>query len=1090
MNMDQDFSDRALKALEYWDFNTVQATGSVWEPLLWDVPQINSPIREAISAQVKMVAGLAANKAEGGMNSRNLLGLPIVGSAGVGKTHILSHLFRQTFELGGYFVSVNVENMVDFWDTLSVFIIKALEQKGFDGRFQRVILADRIIKAAGLIEPQPLEELLARDDYEAASKLSEAVNNGLFRNEFYRQQPPFIGDLIRAVLFLNLDDITMVNNGKRWIQGGLTELDQEFKDFGFKYVPGKKSEIIKALNWLMSLGGGFTVTGFDQLDNILSPHILNFINTAGYQPTKALEIEAEEARTILVKLSIGLEVWINSSVSTLTVIALLADGWDKLSRFGTATSTARFQSRLILEPVNSAEEARLIVAKRLESFFSTNNLTPPYPSWPFLPVSFEGHSGLTPREVLKRVESYLEICREKGRIDECSFLGDVSVLSSGDSGPVAKGQPPEKPSDQAVKIELRFNELIKLAQESDQTEVAEVDLGWTLKALSESLVLGEVLPGSAELVIDSLPTGKKRVHDYVMLRYVSQPDQAPERYLSLGIIDIPNARSFQAQLREAIVQSGISSNNSSKKIGLIRFEPLSKGKITQELLEEFQEKGGQWLRPDQNDLVLMRSLAIIEKEFSKSALKEWTKIRRPAWEVAFARPFFLWLLNYSEPVAGRQIVLPGEQIKQSIAETEAGVTPTTRPENNQPTMVIGRYLKVPGDNLVRISPDTLLRHVAVFGSSGSGKTVLIKRLVEEAALAGVSSVVIDLSGDLTYLGRQRLQEPDGWLDGDEERAAKYFDTTETIIWTPGCEKGNALHLPPIPDFSVPTDDPDFSQYRITTASEAVKHILKKKSSDTLFDGLLTRAFKYMEANQLQGLVALSDILMDWPDEESDWLCEQAKKVGKDLKGALMANENLKKDKFTEISSLFCSKNAKTRISVVYTKELNSQEAQNIFVRNLMTEIFTWISRNPGRDGRLTGLVVIDEAKDFAPSKSGSPAKESIIRYANQARKYGYGLIFASQLFKSVDNNIVGNCDSLFMGKQNSPASIVAAENVLGAKGLKDLTQSNYLVKSSFTDKGRSLTMKTALCLSLHPSSNPLPDEVINMAAASRKLIES
>ena len=48
----------------------------------------------------------------------------------------------------------------------------------------------------------------------------------------------------------------------------------------------------------------------------------------------------------------------------------------------------------------------------------------------------------------------------------------------------------------------------------------------------------------------------------------------------------------------------------------------------------------------------------------------------------------------------------------------------------------------------------LLRHVGILGSSGSGKTVMAKVILEECALAGIPSIIIDIQGDLARLGME------------------------------------------------------------------------------------------------------------------------------------------------------------------------------------------------------------------------------------------------------------------------------------------------------------------------------------------------
>ena len=46
---------------------------------------------------------------------------------------------------------------------------------------------------------------------------------------------------------------------------------------------------------------------------------------------------------------------------------------------------------------------------------------------------------------------------------------------------------------------------------------------------------------------------------------------------------------------------------------------------------------------------------------------------------------------------------------------------------------------------IDIPSQVLARHAAMLGSTGSGKTVMAKALIEEAALAGIPALIIDLS---------------------------------------------------------------------------------------------------------------------------------------------------------------------------------------------------------------------------------------------------------------------------------------------------------------------------------------------------------
>ena len=68
-------------------------------------------------------------------------------------------------------------------------------------------------------------------------------------------------------------------------------------------------------------------------------------------------------------------------------------------------------------------------------------------------------------------------------------------------------------------------------------------------------------------------------------------------------------------------------------------------------------------------------------------------------------------------------------------------------------LYIGKHLDpngMPGE-LYRHKLSDLITHTFICGGSGSGKTVMGKAIIEEAALKGVPSIIVDLKGDLSSL---------------------------------------------------------------------------------------------------------------------------------------------------------------------------------------------------------------------------------------------------------------------------------------------------------------------------------------------------
>ena len=50
-----------------------------------------------------------------------------------------------------------------------------------------------------------------------------------------------------------------------------------------------------------------------------------------------------------------------------------------------------------------------------------------------------------------------------------------------------------------------------------------------------------------------------------------------------------------------------------------------------------------------------------------------------------------------------------------------------------------------------VDPNLFRRHLGTFGSTGSGKTVLSKVILEEAAMRGIPIIAFDVQGDIASL---------------------------------------------------------------------------------------------------------------------------------------------------------------------------------------------------------------------------------------------------------------------------------------------------------------------------------------------------
>ena len=131
---------------------------------------------------------------------------------------------------------------------------------------------------------------------------------------------------------------------------------------------------------------------------------------------------------------------------------------------------------------------------------------------------------------------------------------------------------------------------------------------------------------------------------------------------------------------------------------------------------------------------------------------------------------------------------------------------------------------------VDLATNLLPRHTAIIAGAGSGKTVLLRRIVEEAALAGIPAIVIDPNNDLSRLGEPWPERPAGFTDEDEAKAKHYAATVEVVVWTPGVQAGNPLFLSVLPDFAALGDDPDERAQAVTMAADTLGPLAGAKTN--------------------------------------------------------------------------------------------------------------------------------------------------------------------------------------------------------------------------------------------------------------------
>jgi hypothetical protein len=604
----------------------------------------------------------------------------------------------------------------------------------------------------------------------------------------------------------------------------------------------------------------------------------------------------------------------------------------------------------------------------------------------------------------------------------------------------------------------------------------------------------ELGAGAGHSFAQDPPPGKNpRLH--ASLRLVLDARTERHRRWAFRAIAAANPTAVQSRLRKAAEASGLDAGRPDRHLFVLRNTPWPRGKVTEQETASLAAKGGVVLPAAPGDLETFAALAAL-KAGHYPALNAWLAVRQPAHATQLLTAAFRDLTGTTaETPAGTSagqpapetVAAPGQAGVAGPARTRRG--PATAPDPSVPAIRVG--LPAAGHPGATLELASLRRHLAIFAGSGSGKTVLLRRVIEECALQGVSSIVLDPNNDLARLGDAWPATPDPWLAGDDDRARRYLDETDVVIWTPRREGGRPLTFQPLPDFGAVIDEVDEFNAAVDVAVEALAPRIgaqRQGAKAAQEKAVLTEAMRYFARGAGRDLGLFIDLLANLPEH-----------VSTQTRGTLIATDLADRLRAVRATDplfggtgeaadpgqlLTPPPGKRARISVISMVGMAGLPQWQGFVNQLQMALFSWIKRNPAEDEPLRALLVMDEAQDLVPSSGTTACSVSTRRLASQARKYGLGLLFATQSPKALHNSVPGNATTQFFGLLNAPAQIDAARELAKAKGgsvpaIGRLSAGEFYLAAEGSGFQR---IRTPMCLSHHPASPLTEDEVLARAA--------
>ncbi|MFC4335758.1 ATP-binding protein [Salininema proteolyticum] len=1037
-------SDPVLKAFERIQGDNVVAPHEIWQGHeRVHVEGINDHAYQNIIGEVDRMAD---------RDSRVPVGIPVVGGPGSGKTHLLGRVCSAVRERNGYFFRIDLFHQESFWNNvLSGFC------DGLRARYEGQTQLTYFLETLGRVMKAPYEVRSAviwdeRPGQESISGFLKALSD--YDEDLYRSA----NQTLRALILFNAKDEHQMQAGEDYLKAA-APLDPD-GEYGppSRAVP-QPAQLVEQLTSLLALTGPLVVAG-DQLDDFVKDFSIADLD----------KLESYERKN-LGDIANGVMGLRQSVRRTVIVIACIESAWQALKECASETARDRFGQPVPLRALGSKDTAMRLVAQHLAGPFGEVAFVPPYLTYPFTEAFFADAETHSPRGLLNAVDRHIRDCLERGEITELDRLDDLDEPVPVD----------DRPSDPLERLDDAYDKFIQGA-----------DIGNMFTSSAEDVQMPAILRDLCDLWIaeqgvdhwepGAALQGSNFYHMYLQHQRHGEP--ADQRW-NFKAASNNHARSQHSRISKLVeFMKRDTAVPGEKSILLVApgWGNWPSAKATMRAIEEYEELGGRVVEADEAELRQYRALRRLKQDAADNEhFPSWLASRRP---VSRTKAFALVTASLpAEPATARR------SREKGSAPVEPEEDHTAAPDS----LPLGR---TDGQNPYEIPLEELCRHTAVFAASGSGKTVLLKRMIEECALQGISAIVLDPNNDMSQLGDPWRETPPQWTRADAAKARMFHEEVDIAVWTPGRTSGRPLTFQPMPDFSAVLDDPDEFAQSVDVALSALApraHIRNSTRRDAQQRAVLKECLQHFGRTGGGPLESFIDLLEDGGSELSSM--PDADRIAPDIAGALRAaaiNDDLFSGAGTPLDPgvlLTPAGGERARISILNLSGLVGEEQRHTFVHQLQTALFGWIKENPAPTSVPRGLLVMDEAQTIAPAKGTTGSLQSTLSLASQARKYGLGLLFATQAPASIHNGVVGNCATQFYGRLQAAPQIARAKEIIGARDNRNIDLSG-LSKGEYyaLAEGRPTELvRTPMTLCQHGPSAPTAEQVV---AKARRIAEA
>ncbi|MCK5593140.1 DUF853 family protein, partial [Candidatus Bathyarchaeota archaeon] len=330
------------------------------------------------------------------------------------------------------------------------------------------------------------------------------------------------------------------------------------------------------------------------------------------------------------------------------------------------------------------------------------------------------------------------------------------------------------------------------------------------------------------------------------------------------------------------------------------------------------------------------------------------------------------------------------------------------------------------ESLVELPKKAFHRHFMALGASGSGKTVLCKCVMEEAVRNGIPLIIVDPQGDIASLALKGNPEEIERHGTPLSIQQEFFEKARVALFTPASSKGIPISVNPLKFPSEGTPREESILALDMTATSLTSFLGYDLNSDA---GKGAKAYLFMilehlwqKGQPVKDMGHMANIVLKPPAKITGTLYDlvtkkEPQEIARKLRYLTVGTPSLMFQMGVQIDiDMFMNRNdGKVPVNIIYMNTLSSANDKQFFMATLLRELYCWMLKNPSEEVQM--LFYVDEIAPYIPPyPRNPPPKEAYALLFKQARKYGLGLVAATQNVTDIDYKALAQVNTWCLGR--------------------------------------------------------------------------